>query len=68
MPDGTKLTFEPIQGALPIVMEDNEGNKWDIFGEAAEGPRAGTKLPEVLNYIGYWFSWATFNEDLEIYE
>lgn len=66
--DGTKLTFQPIQGALPIVMEDNEGNKWDLFGEAIEGPRAGTKLPEVLNYIGYWFSWATFNEELEIYE
>jgi len=66
--DGTKLTFQPIQGALPIVMEDNEGNKWDIFGEAVEGPRQGTKLPEVLNYIGYWFSWAAFNEDLEIYQ
>lgn len=24
-------------------------------------------LPEVLNYIGYWFSWAAFNESLEIY-
>lgn len=68
LPDGMSLTFQPIEGALPIVMEDNEGNKWDIFGEAVEGPRQGTKLPEVLNYIGYWFSWATFNEDLEIYE
>lgn len=66
--DETKLTFEPIQGALPIVMQDNEGNKWDIFGEAVEGPRQGTKLPEVLNYIGYWFSWATFNENLDIYK
>ncbi len=66
--DGTKLAFQPVQGALPIVMEDNEGNKWDLFGEAVEGPRQGAKLPEVLNYIGYWFSWATFNEDLEIYE
>lgn len=66
--DGTKLTFEPVQGSLPIVMEDNEGNKWDIFGEAVEGPRQGTKLPEVLNYVGYWFSWAAFNKDLEIYE
>ncbi len=68
LPDGTTLDFQPIQGALPIVMEDNEGNRWDVFGEAVEGPRKGTKLPEVLNYIGYWFSWATFNENLEIYE
>ncbi len=66
--DGTKLTFEAVQGELPIVMQDNEGNRWDLFGEAIEGPRAGTKLPEVLNYIGYWFSWAAFNERLEIFE
>lgn len=65
--DGTALTFTPIQNAFPIVMEDQEGNKWDLFGEAIEGPRKGQKLPEVLNYIGYWFSWATFNENLEIY-
>ena len=66
--DGTKLTFEAVQGELPIVMQDNEGNRWDLFGEAIEGPRQGTKLPEVLNYIGYWFSWAAFNERLEIFE
>jgi len=45
--DGTKLTFEAVQGELPIVMQDNEGNRWDLFGEAIEGPRQGTKLPEV---------------------
>ena len=65
--DGTQLNFTPVQDALPIVMSDNEGNRWDIFGKAVEGPRQGEALPEVLNYIGYWFSWAAFNEDLEIY-
>ena len=65
--DGTTLTFEAIQDALPIVAQDNEGNKWSIFGEAVEGPRTGERLPEVLNYIGYWFSWAAFNDGLTIY-
>ena len=66
--DGTKLNFQSVQGALPIVMQDDEGNKWDVFGIAVEGPRKGEKLSEVLNYIGYWFSWAAFNEGLEIYQ
>jgi len=68
LPDGTVLSFEAVQDALPIVAQDNEGNQWDIFGKAVAGPRTGETLPEVLNYIGYWFSWATFNEGLEIYE
>ncbi len=67
LPDGTALTFEAIQGQLPIVMRDNEGNEWDVFGKAISGARKGQTLPEVLNYIGYWFSWAAFNESLEIY-
>ena len=67
LPDGTSLTFEAIQGQLPVVLKDNEGNEWDIFGKAVSGSREGQALPEVLNYIGYWFSWAAFNESLEIY-
>lgn len=66
--DGTELTFTAIQDELPVVVIDNEGNKWDVLGNAISGPRMGQKLPEVLNYIGYWFSWAAFNENLEIYE
>ena len=66
--DGTVLNFEAVENALPIVAQDNEGNQWDIFGKAVAGPRTGEALPAVLNYIGYWFSWATFNVGLEIYE
>ena len=29
--DGTVLTFEAVQDALPIVAQDNEGNQWDIL-------------------------------------
>ena len=65
--DGTSLTFEAVQGQLPVVLKDNEGNEWDVFGKAVSGPRTGQALPEVLNYIGYWFSWAAFNASLEIY-
>lgn len=29
--DGTQLSFKPVQDELPIVMEDEEGNKWNIL-------------------------------------
>jgi len=67
LPDGTTLTFEAVEGQSPVLLRDNEGNEWDIFGKAVSGPRTGEALPEVLNYIGYWFSWAAFNESLEIF-
>jgi hypothetical protein len=54
------LDFTFTQDELPLVMVDNEGNKWDIFGEAIEGPRAGESLHHMKSFIAYWFAWAAF--------
>jgi len=58
--DGTTLEFTITQGELPLVMMDNEGTKWNIFGEAIEGPRAGESLQQAKAFIAYWFAWAAF--------
>ncbi|MBX2872318.1 MAG: DUF3179 domain-containing protein [Saprospiraceae bacterium] len=65
-PEG--LTFEPVQDKLPIVMRDDEGNTWNIFGEAVAGPRMGQKLLETRSFIGYWVAWGAFYEGLAIFE
>jgi hypothetical protein len=66
--DGTVLEFTAVQNELPIVMTDNEGNKWDIFGEATDGPRKGTKLSLTKSFIAYWFAWAAFYSNTTIYQ
>lgn len=66
--NGSLLDFEPIHSSLPIVMKDQEGNKWDVFGTAVEGPREGEQLTPVKSYTGYWFAWADFFPTIEIYE
>ncbi len=58
--DGTTLQFTITEGELPLVMMDNEGTKWNIFGEAIEGPRAGESLKQAKAFIAYWFAWAAF--------
>jgi hypothetical protein len=58
--DGTTLEFTITQDELPLVMMDNEGTKWNIFGEAIEGPRAGESLKQAKAFIAYWFGWAAF--------
>lgn len=58
--DGTTLEFTLTEGEPPLVMMDNEGTKWNIFGEAIDGPRAGESLMQAKSFISYWFAWAAF--------
>jgi hypothetical protein len=67
MLDGQVLTFEPLQSAFPTIMKDNEGNLWDIFGYAVEGPRMGQKLSSVNSGMGYWFAFNTLYPGAGIY-
>ena len=70
LPDGTQLTFSAYDDDVTNtseVMMDNEGNVWNIFGEAVSGPRIGTKLESTVSYIGYFFAWGTFYPNLEIH-
>ncbi len=65
--DGTLLSFTALPDALPAVMTDNEGNTWDLLGNAISGPRQGQQLQGLQSYIGYFFAWAAFYPGLEIY-
>jgi len=56
------LTFKAVQDSLPIVMKDNEGNRWDVFGRSVSGPRLGERLNSTRSFTGYWFAWADIYE------
>ncbi len=66
--DGTILDFfSAFTGDGPVILTDNEGNRWNIFGEAVEGPRTGQRLTPTESFIGYWFSWGAFYPNAQIY-
>ena len=69
--DGTILSFSPVNpqsGSVPeAILQDTEGNLWNLLGVAVEGPRVGTQLKAPESFIGYWFAWAAFYPDLEIF-
>ena len=51
-----------------IILSDNEGNKWDLFGEAISGPREGTILkPAETSMMAYYFSIENFYPSVIIY-
>ncbi len=66
--DATVLSFSAVDNELPVIMVDNEGTKYDVFGKAVKGPRVGEQLKSTLSYVAYWFAWAAFNPGAEIYQ
>lgn len=63
---GTSLSFSPIQDQLPVIMTDNEGTTWDVFGNGISGPRAGQRLSSPRSFTAYWFAWVAFCPGAEI--
>ena len=66
--DGELLDFNVLQNELPAIIEDQNGNKYDVFGKRVEGTDLGKILNTPTNYIGYWFSWGAFYPNTEIFE
>ncbi|RLD22979.1 MAG: hypothetical protein DRI71_06505 [Bacteroidetes bacterium] len=53
--DGVTHTFEYKHNALPVILIDEEGNEWDVFGKAVSGPRTGEQLTPIYSMVGYFF-------------
>ncbi|MDX2418085.1 MAG: DUF3179 domain-containing protein [Xanthomonadales bacterium] len=66
--DCTVLEFEAVQDKLPAVMRDNEGNEWDVFGNAVSGIRTGQQLEKTNSYVAYWFAWTAFFPGADIHQ
>jgi hypothetical protein len=66
-PGQGSLNFSPVQNALPVIMEDQHGNRYDIFGQIVEGPDQGGRLPSMTQFMGYWFAWAAFHPGIHLY-
>lgn len=51
-----------------IILTDNEGNNWNLFGEAISGPRKGQFLETAkTSMMGYYFSIEAFYPNLLIF-
>ncbi|MFN2418844.1 MAG: DUF3179 domain-containing protein [Candidatus Limnocylindria bacterium] len=63
--DGT-LEFQPAGEGR---MRDTEtGSVWNLDGMATDGPLAGTELEPIPNDQPFWFAWAIFRPDTNIWE
>lgn len=62
--DGQLLTFE-FDGEGFVDQET--GSRWNILGQAVDGPLAGEQLEKVVAGDHFWFAWATFRPDTVVW-
>lgn len=63
--DGQVLTFMANDDGT--FTDDQTGSTWNAFGEAIDGELAGTELEWVHAFPHFWFAWAAFHPETEVY-
>jgi hypothetical protein len=61
---GRMLTFKGAGGSLT---DDETGSKWTAYGECTSGKLKGQKLNVITPQGGFWFAWAEFYPDTQIW-
>ncbi|SDW22415.1 Protein of unknown function [Lutibacter oricola] len=62
------FNFTPILNEFPIIMKDEFGNKWNVFGKAVSGPNIGTQLKPSISFNAEWWAWKNFYDDFNFIE
>ena len=50
------------------IIDQETGSTWNIFGMAVAGELAGTQLRALNAFPHFWFAWAAFYPDSELYD
>ena len=62
--DGQMLTFRLGHDGFT---DDQTGSVWNVLGQAVSGPLAGNSLTPIVHGNHFWFAWAAFAPDTEVY-
>lgn len=62
----SNLTF--LSDQLPVIAEDEAGNRITLAGEIVSGTLTGTQLEMEDSFMGYFFAFGAFYKDIEIFE
>ena len=62
--NGRKLTFK-FSGDGIVDVET--GSRWNLLGQADEGPLTGQRLEPLLHGDHFWFAWLAFNPTTQVY-
>jgi hypothetical protein len=63
--NGQVLTFSSV--GADLFKDQETGSRWDLLGNAVEGPLAGEKLVPLVQTNEFWFAWAAFNSGSPVF-
>jgi hypothetical protein len=61
--DGTALTFVASDEGFE---DEQTGSRWNVLGEAVEGPLSGGQLESLEHVDTFWFAWSSYQPGTEI--
>ena len=67
--DGQTLTFQYRESgnANGSFVDEQTGSVWNILGQAIAGPLTGQSLTPIVHGSHFWFAWAAFAPQTQIY-
>ena len=57
-------TFRPVKNSFPLIMEDQRGNQFNIFGRIVNGPDKGKRLHNPVSFSAKKWAWDAFYPSL----
>ncbi len=57
--------FIPVKGEFPVILEDENGIKYDIFGYPESNQNLTEKLRSPISYSALWWAWTDFYDSFE---
>jgi hypothetical protein len=63
----TSYNMLPVEGEFPIIMRDETGSSWNIFGEAVDGERTGEQLKSPDYYTASSWAWEALFANVSVF-
>jgi hypothetical protein len=64
----TSYIMEAVEGEFPVVMKDETGSYWNVFGEAVSGERGGEKLQSPVFFTAAPWAWLDLYENVTYFD
>ena len=67
--DGKTLTFEPrkMPDGKTAAFDKETGTRWNIEGQAEDGPLKGKNLTRLENHLSQWYGWSAYYPETGLY-
>jgi hypothetical protein len=65
---GWTLTFRAAKSGGANIVDMETGSTWTPYGECTDGMLKGSRLEPITPLPSFWFSWAQFFPDTEVYK